>query len=242
MDTVVEARGVEHMIGKRRILTGLALTVAGGEVVGIAGPNGAGKSTLGRLLLGFATPTAGMIAIGGTDPLTFRRMHGVGFLHEDGGRGWEHATPRALLSLHHDDLDAIDRDPVARTLGIGPYLDRRVATLSKGQWRACQLTMACRSPSRFLLLDEPEAGLDPGAQGRLHEVIAMRAAAGAAILTLSHHLESLAVVAARIHLLVQGRFRDHIDPRDLSSSALRLRYSQGVDAANADPTDRARAD
>jgi ABC-2 type transport system ATP-binding protein len=231
MDTLVEARGVQHAIGTRSILTGLALTIARGEVVGVAGPNGAGKSTLGRLLLGFTSPTSGTITIGGTDPATHRRTHGVGFLHEDGGRGWEHATPRALLALQVEDLGALTRDPICQTLGIATSLDRRVATLSKGQWRACQLAMALLPRSTFVLLDEPEAGLDPGAQDRLHEVITMRASAGTAILMLSHHLDSLAAVAARIHLLVRGGFHDHINPAGLSMSTLRLRYSQGVDAA-----------
>ena len=231
MDTLVEARGVQHAIGTRAILTGLALTIARGEVVGVAGPNGAGKSTRGRLLLGFATPTAGTIAIDGVDPATHRSAHGVGFLHEDGGRGWEHATPRALLSLHFDDAEGISRDPICRALGIAPLLDRRVATLSKGQWRAVQLAMALVPRTPFVLLDEPEAGLDPGAQGRLHEVIAMRVSSGAAILMLSHHLDSLAVVAGRIHLLVQGRFHDRFDPAGMNMAALRLRYIRGVEAA-----------
>jgi len=234
MDAVVEARGVEHRIGTRTILTGLALTIARGEVIGIAGPNGAGKSTLGRLLLGFATPTAGTITIAGVDPAAHRHAYGIGFLHEDGGRGWEHATPRALLSLHLEDPDAIRGDPICRVLAIDPLLDRRVATLSKGQWRAVQLAMALVSRTPFVLLDEPEAGLDPSAQGRLHEVVAMRAAEGAAILLLSHHLDSLAVVAAQIHLLVQGRFHDRFDPTGMSAAALRSRYTLGVDAAVAD--------
>ncbi len=233
MDTLVEARGVQQAIGTRSILTGLALTIARGEVVGIAGPNGAGKSTLGRLLLGFTTPTSGTIRIGGLDPVRYRRTHGVGFLHEDGGRGWEHATPRALLAMHVDDGGAMTRDPICRTLGIANHLDRRVATLSKGQWRACQLAIALLPRAAFVLLDEPEAGLDPGAQGRLHEVIAMRAGAGTAMLMLSHHLDSLAAVAGRIHLLVRGGFHDRIEPAGLSMAALRLRYLSGVDAARA---------
>lgn len=234
MDALVEARGVEHRIGTRTILTGLALTIARGEVIGIAGPNGAGKSTLGRLLLGFATPTTGTITIAGVDPASHRQAHGVGFLHEDGGRGWEHATPRALLSLHLDDAASIAQDPLCRALRLDPLLDRRVATLSKGQWRAVQLAMALVSRTPFVLLDEPEAGLDPSAQGRLHEVVGMRAAEGAAILMLSHHLDSLAVVAAQIHLLVQGRFHDRFDPTGMSAAALRSRYVRGVDAAVAD--------
>ena len=231
MDTLVEARGVQHAIGARVILTGLDLTIAPGEVIGVAGPNGAGKSTLGRLLLGYVTPTAGTITIDGVDPAANRQAHGGGFLHEDGGRGWEHATPRALLSLHLDDAEAIPRDPICRILRVDSFLDRRVATLSKGQWRAVQLAMALVPRTPFVLLDEPEAGLDPGAQGRLHEVIAMRATAGTGILMLSHHLDSLAVVAGRIHLLVQGRFHDRFDPGGMSVSALRLRYVRGVDAA-----------
>lgn len=228
MDTLIEARGATYAVGARSILTGLDLAIARGEVVGIAGPNGAGKSTLGRLLLGLADPDAGTIAVDGLAPATYRRQRGMGFLHEDGGRGWARVTPRALLALQCLHPDALDRDPICQVLGVPSLLDRRIGDLSKGQWRLCQLAMALRARSGCIVLDEPEAGLDPGAQGRLHEAVLRCAQAGAAILLLSHHLESLAIVATRIHLLAQGRFLDHFVTTGMSTEALRARYLRGI--------------
>lgn len=224
MTALVEALAVEKRYRDRVVLRSITLSLAAGEVLGVAGPNGSGKSTLGRILLGFSCPSAGRVTIGGIEPSAFRETFGVGFVHEDGARGWERATLRDLLALRLSEPARYEDDEVCQVLRITALLDQPVASLSKGQWRICQTAYALVARPRFVLLDEPDAGLDPAAQERLRTAIAIVAAAGAGVIVFSHHLDELALGVQRLILLSRGMVQAEFDPRGLAAAALRRRY------------------
>lgn len=228
MTPLLSASGLVKRYGRLTAVDGVDLTIESGEVVGIAGPNGSGKSTLGRMLLGFAEPDDGSVRIDGISPRRFRTSEGIGFVSEDGARGWERATPREFLSLRVPDAASPVIVDLCERLGITPLLDRRVGTLSKGQWRMCLSAYAIVAAPRFALLDEPDAGLDPAAMGRLRDGIAAAAAAGTAVLIFSHHLDELALGVDRLLFFATGRVRGTIDPRGVGSTELRARYMQFV--------------
>jgi ABC-type multidrug transport system ATPase subunit len=207
-----------------RPLDGITLTAAPGEVLGIAGPNGAGKSTLARVVLGAATPTGGHIRIDGLSPAIFRARHGIGFLAEDGSRAWERITPRDLLRIGEEAAGPIDDHPLGTILRLAPLLDRPIAHLSKGEWRACQAAFALRLRPRLAILDEPESGLDPAAHERMREAILWASTGGTTCVLLSHHLDLLVRTAHRLLVLVRGRMGDMIVPADLSVTEVRARY------------------
>lgn len=225
---LVSATGLVKRYGALAAVNGVDLTLEPGEIVGIAGPNGSGKSTLGRLLLGFAEPDGGTVCIDGSTPRAFRSSSGVGFVCEDGARGWERATPRQMLALRVPDSGAPDVAALSERLGITSLLDRRVGTLSKGQWRICLTAYALVAAPRFVVLDEPDAGLDPAAMGRLRDGIAAAAAAGTAVLLFSHHLDELALGVHRLLFFAAGRVRGTIDPQGLGSAELRSEYMSAV--------------
>ena len=208
----------------RRLLDGVTLTADPGEVLGIAGPNGAGKSTLARLVLGAAAPSAGRIRIDDLSPATFRGRHGIGFLAEDGSRAWERITPRDLLRLGGDDEVPVEDHPLAGILRLAPLLDRAIAHLSKGEWRACQAAFALRLRPRLAVLDEPESGLDPAANERMREAVRWAAEGGTTCLVLSHHLELLSRTADRLLVLAGGRTQDLFAPVELGALEVRARY------------------
>lgn len=218
----LEAVGVEGRDG--RLLDAITVTADPGEVLGVAGPNGAGKSTLARLVLGAALPSVGTVRIDGLTPSAFRGRFGIGFLAEDGSRAWERITPRDLFLLGEAPDEPIERHPLAEILRLGPLLDRRIAHLSKGEWRACQAAFALRLRPRLAILDEPESGLDPAAHERMRAAIGWAAAGGTTCLLLSHHLDLLVRTAHRILVLARGRMRDLIIPADLSVLEVRARY------------------
>ena len=220
---VVEGRG-------RRLLDGVTLTADPGEVLGVAGPNGAGKSTLARLVLGAAAPTAGRVRIDGLSPASFRGRHGIGFLAEDGSRAWERITPRDLLRLGGLDEAPFEDHPLAGILRLAPVLDRSIAHLSKGEWRACQAAFALRLRPRLAVLDEPESGLDPAAHERMREAILWAASGGTTCLVLSHHLELLSRTADRILVLSRGRTQDSVVPAELGAFEVRARYLAATEA------------
>ena len=219
---VLEAVIVEGR--EARLLDGITLTAAPGEVLGVAGPNGAGKSTLARVLLGAAAPSAGRIRIDDLSPAAFRGRYGIGFLAEDGTRAWERITPRDLLGIGEAESGPIDDHPLAAILRLGPLLDRRIAQLSKGEWRACQAAFALRLRPRLAILDEPESGLDPAAHDRMREAIVWASTGGTTCVLLSHHLDLLVRTAHRLLVLARGRMGDLMVPAELSVTEVRARY------------------
>lgn len=228
-EAFVVARGLVRSYGAVRAVDGVDLTLERGRVVGVAGPNGSGKSTMARMLLGFSSLDGGRATIDGLAPAAYREAHGVGFVREDGARGWDRLTPRQLLSLRGDP-DAATVRQVGEILKLAPLMDRPIAVLSKGQWRSCQLWFALASAPRFLVLDEPEAGLDPAALDRLRLVVRAAADGGAAVLMLSHHLDEMALTADTVLFMARGKVRGSVDPRGKAATELRADYRRLVEA------------
>jgi len=228
-DAFVIASGLVKSYGAVRAVDGVNLTLECGRVVGVAGPNGSGKSTMARMLLGFSSPDSGSATVAGLSPAAYREAHGVGFVREDGARGWDRLTPRQLLSLRGDPGATVQQ--VGEILKLAPLMDRPIAALSKGQWRACQLWFALASSPRFLVLDEPEAGLDPAALDRLRIVVRTAADRGAAVLMLSHHLDEMALTADTVLFMAHGKVRGAVDPRGKAATDLRADYRRLVEDA-----------
>lgn len=229
-DAFVTAAALTKSYGTVRAVDGVSLAIERGSVVGIAGPNGSGKSTLARMLLGFSAPEGGEATVGGLSPTQYREANGVGFLREDGARGWDRLTPRQLMTLRDDVDEAVVRQ-AGDILKLAPLMDRPIGLLSKGQWRVCQLLYALAARPRFLVLDEPEAGLDPAALERLRAVVLNAAAGGATVLMLSHHLDEMALTVDRVLFMSQGKVRGEVNPRGRSASDLRDDYRRLVEAA-----------
>lgn len=224
----VVATALAKSYGTVRAVDGVDLTLGSGRVVGIAGPNGSGKSTLARMLLGFSTPDSGSATLGGVAPSEFRQTHGVGFVREDGARGWDRLTPRQLLSLRTDPADPAVQE-IGEMLKLAPLMDRPIGVLSKGQWRICQLWYALSARPQFVVLDEAEAGLDPAALERLSAVVRSAATRGAAVLMLSHHLDQMALTADTVLFMAHGSIRGEVVPAGRSAQDLRADYRRLVE-------------
>jgi ABC-2 type transport system ATP-binding protein len=228
-DAFIAVAGLTKSYGAVRAVDGVDLSIARGAVVGIAGPNGSGKSTLARMLLGFSAPDGGTAAIDGLTPLAFRERHGVGFLREDGARGWDRLTPRQLISLREDADERVVQE-AGDILNLASLMDRPIGQLSKGQWRICQVLYALCARPRFLVLDEPESGLDPAVLERLRTVVLQAAAGGATIVMLSHHLDEMALSVDRVLFMSQGKVRGEVAPRGCGAADLRDDYRRLVEA------------
>jgi ABC-2 type transport system ATP-binding protein len=182
------------------------------------------------MLLGLATLDSGSATIGGLAPSAYRQQLGVGFVREDGARGWDRLTPRQLLSLRTDPTDPSVVE-VGETLKLAPLMDRPIGVLSKGQWRICQLWYALSARPKFIVLDEAEAGLDPAALERLSTVARKAAASGATVLMLSHHLDQMALTADTVLFMAHGTVRGAVDPAARSATDLRSEYRRLVEKA-----------
>ena len=190
----------------RPVLGGLTVDVVPGEVLAVVGPNGSGKTTLFRTLLGVLAPAGGEAAVSGLAPADYRRRHGVGYLAEDTALppGW---TCDGILTLAAAAAGPeADVDQARWLAGVDYATDVSADTLSKGMKRRLALAVALMSPTRLLILDEPESGLDPGQRIRLRRRIET-IRGKMTILVASHDLGEMAMMSDHVLLIDQGRAR-----------------------------------
>ncbi|MGI8445946.1 MAG: ABC transporter ATP-binding protein, partial [Streptosporangiaceae bacterium] len=188
---------------------GLSLRVEPGQILGLLGPNGAGKTTTLRALMGLIYPDAGTITIFGQQvrpgaPALSRLgsfVEGPGFLphrvaraNRDGDGG---ATGRPAAGAHLDD--------VLRIAGLGPALDRRVRSYSRGMSQRLAIAQAMLGLPDLLVLDEPMNGLDPPQIREMRDVLLRYAAAGRTVILSSHLLGEVEQTCTHLVVMHHGR-------------------------------------
>jgi heme exporter protein A len=205
---VIEATRLTVRYGRHCALAGLDLRVEAGERVALFGPNGAGKTTLLRVLAGLLQPTTGRVVVGGGNPANLREARRrLGFL----GHAtllYEELTARENLrfyaSLYHVPR-ADDRvEAVLDRIGLTARGDDRVGTFSRGMQQRLALGRAVLHDPPFLLLDEPETGLDITA-GAVLESLLTRGEADRGVVFTSHNIDLGLRLATRMVVLVEGR-------------------------------------
>jgi lipopolysaccharide export system ATP-binding protein len=200
--------------GKRQIVRDLSLELSSGEVVGLLGPNGAGKTTAFYMIVGLVAADAGRIELDGRD-LTVEAMHvraraGIGYLPQEASVFRKLSVEdnvRAILETRHD-LDAESRrqcceqiladlriDHVRRSLGM---------SLSGGERRRVEIARALAANPRFLLLDEPFAGVDPLSVADIQRIVRDLAARGIGVLITDHNVRETLGVCARSYIIGDG--------------------------------------
>ena len=191
LEPAIELAGLRRDFGDRTALDGIDLRVDPGESVAVLGPNGSGKSTLLRILAGLLRPTSGQVSVlGCTLPKETHLLRGrVGYLgHEP--ILYRDLTPRENLelaaALHGLESEAISPriEALFDAVGMSPRADDRVAELSAGMKQRIDICRAVLHDPELLLLDEPDAHLDPEARRRIAPLIA--AGNGRARVAVSH--------------------------------------------------------
>ncbi|HVS04095.1 MAG TPA: ATP-binding cassette domain-containing protein [Thermoanaerobaculia bacterium] len=201
-------QGVAVAYGRRRILEGVALAVAPGEVYALLGRNGSGKSSLVRCLLGQQRPAVGRVELLGRDAWRDRAalMREVGVVAEEPQAPPELDARRLsrLCGGVHGRWDGAGVGERLRRLGVP--LDLPFRRLSRGQKRQVELALALGHRPRMLVLDDPSLGLDPLARRALfQEVIGALADTGVTVLLTSHDLAAVEGIADRVGILHRGR-------------------------------------
>jgi ABC-2 type transport system ATP-binding protein len=206
---MLEVLNLHHRFGDLVALDGVTLTVEAGEIVGLVGRNGAGKTTTMRAVMGILWPDRGSVTweghpVGDADRLRF------GYMPEE--RGLYPDMRLTALVSYFARLHGLDADTARRVangwldrLGLGARAGEKLVGLSHGNQQRVQLAVALVHAPELLVLDEPFAGLDPGAVDSLSEVMWAQARAGVAILFSSHQLELVERICRRVVILDVGR-------------------------------------
>ncbi|MEW5688129.1 MAG: ABC transporter ATP-binding protein [Pseudomonadota bacterium] len=218
--------------GERRVLDGLSLSVASGEVYALLGGNGAGKSTTLQALLGFLAPSSGEVTVCGrvptVEPVQVRRS--IAYIPENVAL-YDHLSARENVAYFLD-LAAARRTVTEVEAAFGAVglaaeaWDRRVAGFSKGMRQKTAIALAMLRRASVLLLDEPTSGLDPGAAADFNTLLDTLRHEGAAILIVTHDLVGAADIADRIGFLEHGRIVD--EARAEGSDRFDLRALHGL--------------
>jgi ABC-2 type transport system ATP-binding protein len=191
----------------------LSLELRRGEVLGIAGPNGAGKSTLLKLLAGLLRPESGTVEVCGENVTGCpeRAARHIALMPDPLGV-YTDVSSREYLEFFGKVFGLsgkalADRvGETAATLGLGPWMDSEVETLSAGWQRRLALGRALLSGAPVLLLDEPAAGLDVGARAELLALVRKLAASGRTMVVSSHILPELEELADHYAVMDNGRW------------------------------------
>ena len=194
-----------------RALDGVSLRVREGEIVGLIGPNGSGKTTLLNVASGVMRPTAGRVVVGGVDA-TGRRPHQLAWLGV--GRTFQQIRLFAEMTVAENvEVGAVARGqnmdgvaPLLERLGLTSDADRFAVTLPYGQQRRVEIARALAGRPRFVLLDEPAAGMNEAESDALLQTIrAIRDDEDCAVLIVDHDLRLIMRLCERIHVLAEGR-------------------------------------
>lgn len=207
--TMLAAHGLRVVRGGKAILRGVDIEARAGQVLGVLGPSGAGKSTLFRVLVGETAPDDGTVLIGGQDmtqwPLWRRARAGVGYVPQGPSVLWDLTVRENLRAFQQiAALPGVDPAVEAARVGLDHRLDVRAGELSAGERRMLELARALTRTPRVLVCDEPFAGVDPVAAGRLGDLLSEMAGHGAAVLLADHHVAEALRVCTRAVLLLDG--------------------------------------
>lgn len=224
----VDIQGISHWYGERLALDRLDLTVPVGEIFGLLGPNGGGKTTLFRLLSTAIPLQSGQVRLFGDDlarePRSIRARLGVVFQHPALDKKLTvQENLRCHAAFHNVPVRGLDRRiaEVLDRLGVLDRRKRRVETLSGGLSRRVEIAKCLLHEPEILLLDEPSAGLDPGARLEMWKCLRALPERGVTVLLTTHLLDE-AERCDRIAILDQGR-------RVALGSPARLREEIGGD-------------
>jgi lipopolysaccharide export system ATP-binding protein len=222
------AEGLQKSYRKRQVVRGVSFNVAQGEVVGLLGPNGAGKTTSFNMVVGLVTPDAGRVRVEGEDlthlPMHRRARRGLGYLPQEASV-FRKLTVRqnflAVLELQKS-LDTKARQARAQALidefGLGHVADALGETLSGGERRRAEIARSLIPNPRFILFDEPFAGVDPINVGDLQRQIALLKQRGLGVLITDHNVQDTLGICDRAYIIAQGQILEEGTPEEIAAS------------------------
>jgi len=199
--------------GGRTVVRGVSVEVHSGEVVGLLGPNGAGKTTTFYMTVGLTAPDSGRVLLDGADvthdPMYIRARKGIGYLPQEPSvfRGLT-VEQNILAILETLSLSAAERRTRLRTLlaelNLTPLAGSPAYTLSGGERRRVEITRALVISPRFILLDEPFAGIDPIAVGDIQDIVSHLSERGIGVLITDHNVRETLRITDRAYIVNEG--------------------------------------
>ncbi|HEX9729418.1 MAG TPA: LPS export ABC transporter ATP-binding protein [Gemmatimonadales bacterium] len=212
--SIVTGTGLTKVYRRRRVVDNVDIELRQGEIVGLLGPNGAGKTTIFYMIVGLVRPDAGRIAMDGGDlsrlPMYRRAREGIGYLAQE-------PSIFRKLSVEENVLAILETLPVSRRerearlerlldeLTIKHLRTVPAYKLSGGERRRLEITRALVTEPKFMLLDEPFAGVDPIAVHDIQTIVASLRHRGIGVLITDHNVEQTLDIVDRAYIVFEGK-------------------------------------
>ncbi|HEY2431460.1 MAG TPA: LPS export ABC transporter ATP-binding protein [Vicinamibacterales bacterium] len=234
----LHTRELTKSYGGRTVVRGVNIEIESGEVVGLLGANGAGKTTTFSMVVGLTAPDTGRVLLDGADvtddPMYIRARKGIGYLPQEAsifrGLTVEQNIMAILetLRLSGSERRARLRELLAE-LGLTPLAKSPAYTLSGGERRRAEITRALVMSPKFMLLDEPFAGIDPIAVTDIQKIIAHLRDRGIGVLITDHNVRETLKITDRAYIVHDGVIFKSGTPQSLADDEDVKRIYLGAD-------------
>jgi lipopolysaccharide export system ATP-binding protein len=214
--SVLHAQGLSKAYKRRRVVDHVDVHVRQGEIVGLLGPNGAGKTTTFYMIVGLIEPLEGKIRLDGTDitrmPMYKRARQGIGYLSQE-------PSIFRKLTVEENVLAILETLPITKAerrsrldklldeLNIKHLRNNKAYSLSGGERRRLEITRALVTQPKFMMLDEPFAGVDPIAVHDIQSIVASLRTKGIGVLISDHNVEQTLDIVDRAYIMFDGQVK-----------------------------------
>lgn len=214
--SVLEAHGLVKTYRRRRVVNDVALRLQQGEIVGLLGPNGAGKTTTFYMIVGLIEPVAGRIVLDGADitsmPMYKRARQGIGYLSQEPSIFRKLSVEDNILAILETlKLPSSERKSRLETLldelSIKHLRHNKAFSLSGGERRRLEITRALVTQPKFMMLDEPFAGVDPIAVHDIQQIVGNLRHRGIGVLISDHNVEQTLDIVDRAYIMFDGQVK-----------------------------------
>tara|TARA_B100001175_G_C19503626_1_gene639632 strand:+ start:1798 stop:2538 length:741 start_codon:yes stop_codon:yes gene_type:complete len=225
----LSAENIEKTYKGRKVVKGISIAVKQGEIVGLLGPNGAGKTTSFYMIVGLIKPQAGRILLDDIDITTFpmykRAQNGIGYLAQE-------ASVFRKLSVENNILSVLQLSKLSKKqqrekmealleeFGLTHIRKSRGDLLSGGERRRTEIARALATDPKFVLLDEPFAGVDPVAVEDIQKIVAHLKKKNIGILITDHNVQETLAITDKTFLMFEGSILKEGTPEELAKDEM----------------------
>ncbi len=226
-DMVLHVEGLVKRYGKRTVVNNVSFNVRQGEIVGLLGPNGAGKTTSFYMTTGLIVPDGGKIFLGDTDitsyPVYKRARKGIGYLAQEASVFRKMTVEDNIMSVLQmtgkpKDYQKEKLESLIREFSLEKVRKNMGDRLSGGERRRTEIARCLAIDPKFIMLDEPFAGVDPIAVEEIQRVVYKLKDRNIGILITDHNVDETLAITDRAYLLFEGRILFHGLPEELAEN------------------------
>ena len=226
---ILSAEKIQKSYKGKKVVKGISLSVKQGEIVGLLGPNGAGKTTSFYMIVGLIKPESGNIFLNKENiskfPMYKRAQYGIGYLAQEASVFRKLNVEENILSvLQLTNLSKKEQkektDSLLEEFGLSHIRKNRGDLLSGGERRRTEIARALATDPKFVLLDEPFAGVDPLAVEDIQRIVAHLKKKNIGILITDHNVQETLAITDKTYLMFEGSILKAGEPKDLAKDEM----------------------